>query len=115
GVRDTPRIAYLLEPFARNTAAAVALGALYSEAVFGPNATLLVLPADHLIDDVAAFSRAVASASALALEGWLTTFGIAPTGPETGYGYLELGEELALPGAFHAHRFIEKPPLAEAM
>jgi len=114
GARIAPRVTYLLEPFARNTAAAVALGALYSEAVFGPNATLLVLPADHLIHDVDAFSRAVASATALALEGWLTTFGIAPTGPETGYGYMELGEALALPGTFHAHRFIEKPPLAEA-
>ena len=114
GARAPPRVAYLLEPFARNTASAVALGALYCEAVFGANATLLVLPADHLIQDVAAFARAVATATALAAEGWLTTFGIAPTGPETGYGYLELGEALALPGSFHVHRFIEKPPLPDA-
>ena len=86
-----PHVAYLLEPFARNTGPAVALGALYANAMFGPDATLLVLPADHLICDRAAFAAAAARAAALAREGWLTTFGIAPTGPETGYGYLELG------------------------
>lgn len=105
---------YLLEPFARNTAPAVALGALYGQARCGGDATLLILPADHLIDDTTAFAVAVARAVALAREGWLTTFGITPTRAETGYGYLELGEALAQPDAFRARRFIEKPPLAEA-
>ena len=112
---DIPaRMAYLLEPFGRNTAAAVALAARYAEAVFGAGATLLVLPADHLIRDAAAFGAAVARAVALAAEGWLVTFGIAPATPETGYGYLELGESLAADGTFSARRFIEKPPRAEA-
>lgn len=109
-----PRLAYLLEPCARNTGPAVALGALYAEATFGPDATLLVLPADHLIRDTQAFASAVARAATLAHEGWLATFGVAPTSPETGYGYLELGEALAVPDAFRARRFIEKPPLADA-
>ena len=108
------RNTYLLEPFRRNTAAAVALGALHAEATAGEDTTLLVLPADHLIRDQAAFAQAVESASALAHEGWLVTFGIVPTRPETGYGYLELGEALAMPDAFRVRRFTEKPPLAEA-
>jgi mannose-1-phosphate guanylyltransferase len=114
GVSPPARIAYLLEPFGRNTGAAVALGALYVRAAFGPDATLLVLPADHLIYDRAAFAEAALRAAALAHEGFLTTFGIAPTGPETGYGYLELGEALTVPSAFRARRFIEKPPLGDA-
>jgi mannose-1-phosphate guanylyltransferase / mannose-6-phosphate isomerase len=108
------RNAYLLEPFARNTAAAVALGALLAEATAGTDSTLLVLPADHLIRDQRAFAAAVATASALARESWLATFGIAPTRPETGYGYLELGDALVIPDAFRVQRFTEKPPLAEA-
>ena len=90
-----PQTAYLLEPCARNTGPAVVLGALYAEATFGPDATLLVLPADHLIRDTKAFESAVSLATTLAGEGWLVTFGIAATSPETGYGYLELGEALA--------------------
>lgn len=114
GGRAPPRVAYLLEPFARNTAPAVALGALYAEALFGRDATLLVLPADHLIQDAAEFARAVACAAALAGEGWLTTFGITPSRAETGYGYLEVGEALVQPGTFRVRRVIEKPPLADA-
>jgi mannose-1-phosphate guanylyltransferase len=108
------RMAYLLEPSGRNTGPAVALGALYADATFGSNATLLVLPADHLIRDLPAFTSAVAQAAALARDGWLTTFGIPPSSPETGYGYLELGEALSVAGTFRARRFIEKPPLAAA-
>jgi mannose-1-phosphate guanylyltransferase len=114
GASLPPRLAYLLEPLARNTGPAVALGALYAEATFGPDATLLVLPADHLIRDAGAFASAVARAEALARDGWLVTFGIAPTSPETGYGYLELGAALPVSDAFRALRFIEKPPLSDA-
>jgi mannose-1-phosphate guanylyltransferase len=114
GVALPPRMAYLLEPFGRNTAPAVALGALYADATFGAEATLVVLPADHLIRDASAFASAVAHAATLAREGWLATFGIAPATPETGYGYMELGDALAVAGAFRARRFIEKPPLAAA-
>ena len=109
-----PRFAYILEPFGRNTAPAVALGALYAEATFGPDATLLVLAADHLIHDVEAFAIAVERATALAREGWLATFGIDPTHPETGYGYIECGDALGVERSFGVRRFIEKPPLADA-
>ena len=108
-----PRLAYLLEPSGRNTGPAVALGALYAQAAFGPDATLLVLPADHLIRDLAAFSAAVGQAAALAREGWLATFGIPPVTPETGYGYIEIAEPLG-EGSYRARRFVEKPPLADA-
>jgi mannose-1-phosphate guanylyltransferase/mannose-6-phosphate isomerase len=109
-----PRLTYLLEPFGRNTAPAVALGALYAEAMFGSDATLLVLPADHLIHDVASFAVAVERAASLARAGCLVTFGIGPTHPETGYGYIECGEALGVASAFRVRRFIEKPPLADA-
>src|SRR5262249_19158393 len=109
-----PRLTYILEPFGRNTAPAVVLGALYAEAVFGADVTLLVLPADHLIRNAAVFSAAVERAASLAQRGWLATFGIGPTHPETGYGYLECGKALDVPDAFRVSRFIEKPPLAEA-
>jgi mannose-1-phosphate guanylyltransferase / mannose-6-phosphate isomerase len=108
------RLAYLLEPSGRNTGPAVALGALYAQAAFGPDTTLLVLPADHLIRDLPAFSTAVTRAAALAREGWLATFGIPPATPETGYGYIEVAEALAVEGTYRARRFIEKPPLADA-
>ncbi len=114
GAGSGPRVAYLLEPFARNTAPAVALATLYVEALFGRHATLLVLPADHLIDDLAEFARAVACAATLARDGWLTTFGVTPIRAEIGYGYLELGEALMQSGTYRALRFIEKPPLADA-
>jgi mannose-1-phosphate guanylyltransferase len=109
-----PRLTYLLEPFGRNTAPAVALGALYAEAMYGSDATLLVLPADHLIHDVASFAVAVERAASLARAGCLVTFGIGPTHPETGYGYIECGEALGVASAFRVRRFIEKPPLADA-
>ena len=109
-----PRNVYLLEPFGRNTAAAVALSARYAEATSGPKSTLLVLPADHLILDAAAFAAAIARAVSAAEGGCLVTFGIAPKGPETGYGYLEVGDALAAQDTFRVRRFVEKPPLAEA-
>lgn len=103
---------FLLEPCGRNTAPAVALAALRVATVHGPAATLLVLPADHLIADLPAFAAAVASASALASEGFLVTFGIQPTAPETGFGYIEAGEKLGAGKA--VLRFVEKPDAAIA-
>ena len=114
GVAAPPRMSYLLEPFGRNTAAAVALAALYVEATFGKNETLLVLPADHLIRDTAGFGASVERALVLARDGWLVTFGIPPTSPDTGYGYLELGDALTSSDTFRVRRFVEKPPLADA-
>lgn len=100
----TQAAAFILEPTARNTAPAIALAALAAE----PDALLLVSPSDHLIADVPAFHAAVARAAELAQEGWLVTFGVVPTAPETGYGYIRRGEALG-EGAFRVERFVEKP------
>src|SRR5690606_18509921 len=78
----------------------------------GEGAQLLVLPADHLIRDVDAFAQDVAAARALAAQDYLVTFGIAPTAPETGFGYIRAGT--ALDGGFAIDAFVEKPDLATA-
>jgi mannose-1-phosphate guanylyltransferase / mannose-6-phosphate isomerase len=109
-----PQVVYLLEPFGRNTAAAVALAAMLAESTIGAEATMLVLPADHLIRDTAAFALAVERATSLARNGWLATFGIVPTHAETGYGYIQFGDVLEVENTFRVARFIEKPPLADA-
>ena len=113
------RCIYLLEPFGRNTAPAVALGALCATARGLGDHVLLVMPADHLIRDQRAFADAVEQARRLAATGMLVTFGITPTHPETGFGYIECGAsiepaETDLPSACRAHRFVEKPALAVA-
>jgi mannose-1-phosphate guanylyltransferase/mannose-1-phosphate guanylyltransferase/mannose-6-phosphate isomerase len=107
---DSPLI---LEPSARNTAPAIALAAL---AVDDPSGALLVMPSDHVIADLAAFHRAIQAALPLVAEGWLMTLGISPDAPETGYGYIALGEALS-DGAQRVSRFVEKPDRekAEAM
>ncbi|NWB56105.1 mannose-1-phosphate guanylyltransferase/mannose-6-phosphate isomerase [Pseudomonas sp. F8002] len=102
----------LLEPFGRNTAAAIAVAALHVQENFGSEAQLLILPADHLILDESAFADAVAQARDLAEAGYLVTFGIQPDRPETGFGYIEQGE--ALGQGFRVKRFVEKPDLVTA-
>jgi mannose-1-phosphate guanylyltransferase/mannose-6-phosphate isomerase len=102
----------MLEPIARNTAPAIALGALRAIEQ-DPEAILLVLPADHLIGDAGSFVEAVGRALPIAGSGWLTTFGIRPDRPETGFGYIRRGEPLA-DGAYRVERFVEKPPLDTA-
>lgn len=109
---DIPSGGILLEPVARNTAPAIALAALHLVAA-SPEAMMLVLPADHLIEDEAAFRDAVERALALGEAGWLVTFGIQPDYPETGYGYIARGEALG-EGGFKVARFVEKPDLATA-
>ncbi|MCL1634623.1 mannose-1-phosphate guanylyltransferase/mannose-6-phosphate isomerase [Luteimonas sp. SX5] len=101
----------LLEPIARNTAPAIALAAQHLIAK-DPDATMLVLPADHLIEDEAAFREAIVRAASLAEQGWLVTFGIQPDYAETGYGYILRGE--ALEGGYRIERFVEKPDQATA-
>lgn len=99
---------YLLEPCGRNTAVAIAVAALHVQQQHGEQAQLLVLPADHLIHDHAAFAAAVSSARALASAGHLVTFGIQPDRAETGFGYIELGNALEH-GGYQVARFVEKP------
>ena len=96
--------ALILEPAARNTAPAIALAAFAAD----PQAILLVMPSDHVIADVAAFHAAIDRAVPLVEAGWLITFGIAPSAPEIGYGYIRRGEEIA-PGVQRVERFVEKP------
>jgi len=105
---------FLLEPFGRNTAPAVALGALKVQRDHGSDAIMLVLAADHLIGNPAAFAACVKEAEAVAANDLLVTFGIVPSTPETGYGYIECGEPLGDAGGRSVRRFVEKPSLAVA-
>lgn len=102
----------LLEPVGRNTAPAVALAALQATAD-GSDPVLLVLAADHLIRDVAAFHTSVNQALKLAEMGKLVTFGVVPSHAETGYGYIEQGASIG--GGFSVSNFVEKPTLATAL
>lgn len=104
---------FLLEPLARNTAPAVLAAALAIQREHGDEALMLVLAADHLINDIGAFKAAVQRAARLAARGKLTAFGVVPTQPETGYGYIERGAALSEDG-FDIARFVEKPDLATA-
>ena len=105
---------FVLEPCARNTAPAVAIGALAAIARHGSDVTLLVLPADHLVPDVEAFAHSVHEAQSLADHGALVTFGITPTYPETGFGYIERGDAIGGTSGFRVARFTEKPTLETA-
>jgi mannose-1-phosphate guanylyltransferase/mannose-6-phosphate isomerase len=105
----TPQ-AILLEPVGRNTAPAIALAALQAR----PDALLLVLPADHVIRDVTAFQAAVTAAVPAAKAGKLVTFGVVPTMPETGYGYIRACPDNGEGAVRAIDRFIEKPDLATA-
>ncbi|MEG0557934.1 MAG: mannose-1-phosphate guanylyltransferase/mannose-6-phosphate isomerase [Comamonas sp.] len=98
---------FILEPFGRNTAAAIAAATLHVSKMHGEEAIMLVLAADHLIADQEAFSSAVAQATMLARQQKLVTFGIQPDAPETGYGYLEVDGHDVL-------RFVEKPSQEKA-
>lgn len=98
----------IVEPVGRNTAPAIALAA----ALLPENAVMLVCPSDHHIANAFAFREAAVVAAALARDDHLVSFGIAPSHPETGYGYLEHGDPL--PGGFAIRRFVEKPDLATA-
>jgi len=107
-------MAQILEPAGRNTAPAVAAAAL-CVAESDPQGVMLVLPADHLIRDVAGFHDAAATAATLAGAGRLVTFGIVGREPETGYGYIERGDAISgAKKAFRVARFVEKPDEARA-
>lgn len=105
--------ALLLEPCGRNTAPALTLAAMLAHAD-AVDPVLVIMPADHVIQDEVAFRHAVALAAPLADEGKLVTFGICPQAPETGYGYIRLGEKLS-DSASVVERFVEKPDLQTAV
>jgi mannose-1-phosphate guanylyltransferase / mannose-6-phosphate isomerase len=109
---DPPNTRYLLEPKGRNTGPAIALAALHCAEAYGPNAVLMVLPADHLISDTPAFVACALEAEHLARQGQLVVFGIHPTTPDTGFGYIEV-EHVARESQ-RVLRFVEKPDLATA-
>lgn len=104
---------FILEPFGRNTAPAIAMAALNIRDNYGADAKMLVLSADHLIEDHGLFNNTVTFASELADKGYLVTFGIRPTRPETGYGYIEIAEDVLFSdGELTSHlsrQFVEKP------
>lgn len=102
------RVTVIVEPAAKNTAPAIGLAA----ALLPPDALMLVCPSDHHIADCGAFTAAAQQAAQLAAENWMVAFGIAATRPETGYGYIRLGEPLA--GGHRVERFVEKPDRARA-
>ena len=112
GMDDPPRTTFLLEPQGRNTGPAVALAALQCSRQFGGDTVMLVLPADLLVPDVPAFVASAGEAVRLAQEGALVVFGINPTAPETGFGYLEV--DAISPQSQPVKRFVEKPDLASA-
>ncbi len=108
GIQHTRMV---LEPVGRNTAPAIICAALLA----APEDNLLILPADHLITDTDSFHNAIKLADELACGGSMATFGVVPTAPETGYGYIQRGS--ALPGrkAFQISRFVEKPDYSVAV
>ncbi|MBC2666882.1 mannose-1-phosphate guanylyltransferase [Novosphingobium flavum] len=105
-----PGAEVIVEPSARNTAAAIALAALR----LSPGAIMLVCPSDHYIADCGAFVAAAEAAAALAAEDWLVSFGIEAKTPETGFGYLKRGAAISAGPGAQVARFVEKPDLARA-
>ena len=111
---DLDKLPFLLEPAGRNTAPAIVLAALHARDHVGAGAVLLILPADHLIRDIDAFVTDAGRAAALANDGWLVTFGIRPTHPETGFGYIRMGNEIAGREGREVAAFVEKPDMQTA-
>ena len=108
----------ILEPYARNTAPAIIMAAAVARDLHGDDALILVMPSDHVIEDLNAFHEAIKKGEPAARAGRLVTFGIRPSAPDTGYGYLQMGNDLGQsPNVKEVARFVEKPPfeVAEAM
>ena len=108
-IAQAPDASIIVEPAAKNTAAAIALAAYFLPG----DAVMLVCPSDHYIADCIAFLAAARSAAALAEEGWLVSFGIEAKSPETGFGYLKRGESVGNNG-FRVAQFVEKPDIVRA-
>lgn len=110
---SVPDMHYILEPIARDTAGAVALAALYWQQQGKGDTPMLVMPADHAIQDVPHFKQCVERVLVQGVHDTLATFGVKPHRAETGYGYIEMGEALADP-LYQVARFVEKPDLQTA-
>ncbi|WP_133650901.1 mannose-1-phosphate guanylyltransferase/mannose-6-phosphate isomerase [Paraburkholderia flava] len=109
---EPPSLGFVLEPVARNTAAAIGVAAEVIRDRHGSDALMLVMPADQLVQDEGAFWSAVEQALEAAQQGRIVTFGIRPDKPETGYGYIEYNEGTSdAPGVHPVVRFVEKPEL----
>lgn len=107
-INPSIELSYILEPFGRSTAAAIAMTCLWVAETYGEDTVLLVLPSDHIITDQSSFNRAVEKAVYLAEQNnRIVTFGIEPTGPEIGYGYMEYENNTVV-------RFLEKPTPEDA-
>jgi mannose-1-phosphate guanylyltransferase len=109
---SVPRAHFLAEPLPRNTAPCIGWASATIQRL-DPDAIVAVLPADHFIGDEPAFRAVLARAIEVAADGWLTTIGIVPTRPETGYGYIEVGDAIG-EGAHAVRRFVEKPTREKA-
>ncbi len=105
--------AIMLEPEGRNTAPAAAVAAHYASTHYGPQALVFLMAADQAVTDTAAFVEAVEAAAKIAASGKIVTFGIQPTHPETGFGYIKVGAPID-GGAYDVAAFVEKPLLAKA-
>jgi len=120
-VAGVPLSGIVLEPEGRNTAPALTVANLILKQRLG-DVIGLMMPADHLIGDTTAFHQALTSAARAAKEGYLATFGVVPTTPETGYGYIHFGDAIeispgnnaAAPACHTLNRFVEKPDLETA-
>jgi mannose-1-phosphate guanylyltransferase/mannose-6-phosphate isomerase len=106
----------ILEPARRDSGPAIAAGVAFAQQKFGDDVIICAMPCDHLIPDIESFTATLKSAVALALEGYLTTFGILPTSPSNQFGYLQQGAAIsAVKGAFRVDKFHEKPKLELAV
>jgi mannose-1-phosphate guanylyltransferase / mannose-6-phosphate isomerase len=108
--------AILLEPVPRSTAAVAALAAQFiAKSAHEPDPLFLLMPTDHAVGDVPAFVRACKDAALAATDGYLTTFGVKPSKPETGYGYIKPGESIGVGSVQSIAMFIEKPDMPKAI
>lgn len=107
---DGVEFSFILEPFGKNTLSSVSLAALDMHRKFGGDCILLVMPADQLISDQDSFQKSVTKAVKIAKDGFIVTFGLIPTRPETGFGYIKAGERVDEDG-FKVESFVEKPNL----
>ncbi len=112
---DITHASIILEPFAKNTAPAITLAALQAQELYPEqNVSLLVLSADHYIADISAFQHSILLAEQQAQLEKMVVFGVKPTEPHTGYGYIQLGEQIKEKSTYKLDKFVEKPDLQTA-